>query len=197
MYLLFPCFSIAFMALCYVLNQPLWERAFMSDNSPVAWLSSALLLANSVLTWRLTSDRLIGRRLGYIMALGLLYCALDEQFMLHERLKYQYLPMWLSTSLGLQQILSNLLLLVGLSGALCVGIFIRQKWQGDRPACLLLLAALAIGFVAIAVDIWGQGRRIAPVEEGIEVMAESFFLAALLAIGQVQSSSSSYASSRH
>lgn len=186
------------MALCYVLNQPLWERAFMSDNSPVAWLSSALLLANSVLTWRLTSDRLIGRHLGYIMALGLLYCALDEQFMLHERLKYQYLPMWLSTSLGLQQILSNLpLLLVGLGGALCVGIFIRQKWQGDRPACLLLLAAPVIGFVAIAVDIWGQDWRIAPVEEGIEVMAESFFLAALLAIGQVQSSSSSYASSRH
>lgn len=191
MYLLFPSFALAFMMLSYVLNQPLWERAFMSDNSPVAWLSSALLLSSSVLIWRLTRDRLIGRYLGYIMVLGLLYCALDEQFMLHEHLKYQYLPMWLPSSSGVRQALSDLpLIFVGLGGVFCIGTLVRQKWQGDRQACLLLLATLVIGFVAIAVDIRGQDWRIAPVEEGIEVLAESFYLAALLAMRQVQSSSS-------
>lgn len=191
MYLLLPVFALAFMALSYVLSQPLWERAFMSDNSPVAWLSSALLLAGGVLAWRLTRDRLINRHLGYIMALGLLYCALDEQFMLHEHLKYEYLPVWLPNHSGVRQTLSDLpLAFVGLGGVFCIGVLVRQKWQGDRPACLLLLASLGIGFVAIAVDLFGQDWRIAPIEEGIEVLAESFFLAALLAVRQVQSSSS-------
>lgn len=192
MYLLSPVIALAFMALSYVLSQPLWERAFMSDNSPVAWLSSAQLLAGSVLAWRLTRDRLVTRYLGYIMAFGLLYCALDEQFMLHEHLKYEYLPVWLPSHSGLRQTLSDLpLIFVGFGGVFCVGALVRQKWQGDRPTCLLLLAGLMVGFAAIAVDIVGQDWRVAPIEEGIEVLAESFFLAALLAMRQVQSSSSS------
>lgn len=192
MYLLAPVFALAFMALSYVLSQPLWERAFLSDHSPVAWLSSAQLLAGSVLSWRLTRDRLLPRYLGGLMVLGLLYCALDEQFMLHEHLKYEYLPLWLPSHSGLRQTLSDLpLVVVGLGGAFCVGALAHQKWHGDRAASVLLLASLIIGFVAIAVDIAGQEWRVAPIEEGIEVLAESFFLAALLTMRQVQSSSSS------
>ena len=180
------------MVLSYLLSQPLWERAFMSDNSPAAWLSSALLLANSILTWRLVRDRLINRYLGYIMAIGLLYCAMDEQFMLHEHLKFEYLPQWLPNNPGLRQTLSDLpLFFVGLGGLFCIGMFVRQKWQQDRAACLLLGVSLIVGLVAIVVDVLGQGWRIAPLEEGFEVLAESFFLAALLAIRQVQSSSAS------
>lgn len=186
------------MAVCHVLYQPLWERAFRSDNSPVSWLSGALLFANAVVALVLTLTAALPPRLGRLMAGGLLWCALDEQFMLHERFKYDYAPAWFADEAALPSVLLNLpMIAVGLGGAMCIAWFLRSMWRGNIIACCLMLVALAVGVVALAVDLWGDGWAIASFEEGLEVLAESFFLSALLETAQVQSSSCSRLSSSH
>ena len=68
---------------------PAWERAFRSDGSPVAWLSSALLLTLSITALRLLGERALPRLLGAWLAVAFLALALDEQFMLHELWKFR------------------------------------------------------------------------------------------------------------
>ena len=68
---------------------PAWERAFRSDASPVAWLSSALLLTLSITALRLLGERALPRLLGAWLAVAFLALALDEQFMLHELWKFR------------------------------------------------------------------------------------------------------------
>src|SRR5574343_385143 len=68
---------------------PAWERAFRSDASPVAWLSSALLLTLSITTLRLMGERALPPLLGAWLTLAFAVLALDEQFMLHELWKFR------------------------------------------------------------------------------------------------------------
>jgi hypothetical protein len=195
---LVPLAALLFMAVCHVLYQPLWERAFRSDNSPVSWLSGALLFANAVVALVLVLTAAMPPRLGRLMAGGLLWCALDEQFMFHERFKYDYAPSWFAEEAALPSWLLNLpMIAVGLGGAVCIAWFLRRMWRGNIVACGLMLTALAVGVLALAVDLWGDGWAIAPFEEALEVLAESFFLSALLETAQVQSASCSKLSSNH
>jgi hypothetical protein len=49
---------------------PWWEYAFLSDNSPVAWLSSALLVANAAVALGLTLSGSLTRFIGYPLTAG-------------------------------------------------------------------------------------------------------------------------------
>lgn len=188
---LVPLAVLVFMASCYVLYQPLWERAFRSDDSPVSWLSSALLFANAVVALALVLTSAIPPRLGGAMSAGLLWCALDEQFMLHERFKYGYAQVWFPADALPALWLENLpMVAVGMGGAVCAAWFLRCMGRTSRASSGLMLAALALGVATVAVDLWGEDWWITPFEEGIEVLAESVFLSALFAAAQVQSRSS-------
>ena len=76
--------ALGFMAVSAWSYAPVWERAFRSDASPVAWLSSALLLTLVAMSLRVMSDGGLPRWLGGWMAFAMLLLALDEQFMWHE-----------------------------------------------------------------------------------------------------------------
>lgn len=77
-----------YMGTAAALYAPSPEAAFLSDNSPVAWLSSAQLWAISMLAVHAAANRVLPRALALWLALALAALAFDEQFLFHERWKY-------------------------------------------------------------------------------------------------------------
>lgn len=120
--------SCAFMIVTAWMAQPWWELVFLSDDSPVSWLSSALLMANAVLVLKLTLDDALPRVLGYSTNCVLLLLAVDEQFMLHERYKHSRLLQRSSSDAVLVSWLGNVpIILVALGGiAFCVVVLPRN-----------------------------------------------------------------------
>jgi len=167
---------IAFMAFAAWREWPWWEYAFLSDGSPVAWLSGALLAANAAVVLSLRAGGRFPARLAYPLASALVYLALDEQFQLHERFKDRF---------G-HNLAGNLpILLVGVVG----GVFGNALFKiVPREAGRLLAVAVGLGIFAIWIDLAAPGP-LALLEEGFEVLAEAMFLCGLLeaARDQVQS----------
>ena len=180
---------VGFMGLAAWSSEPWWERAFRSDDSAVAWLSSALLFANATLALKLTRDGPLPGRLGGPLSAALWLAALDEQFLHHERFKYAPATLRLAADPRWRWIGELPTLMVGIVGIAFVWAFTRTVRQ--RPAGRLMLAALAIGLIALWVDLGSAPHWLARLEEGVEVMAETLFLCALLEVSppQVQSSS--------
>jgi hypothetical protein len=182
--------AVLFMAVAAWASRPWWEYAFLSDDSPVSWLSSALLMANAAVAGKLTVDGSLRRWIGSSLAIVLVVLALDEQFMLHERFKYTY------TSAGTTSIHPGTLpravgdlstVLVGLGGIGFGLLFAREV--SSKPARGLMGVAVAIGLFSLWVDLGDPPVWLARIEEGYEVLAESIFLAGLLAVPRhVQSS---------
>jgi hypothetical protein len=148
---------------------PWWEYAFLSDDSPLSWLSSALLLANAVVALNLTLTGGLSAPVGSTLTAALTFLAIDEQFQVHERFKESRgggtigdLPTWL----------------VGLGGIACV-VVLRRTVASDA-ARNLLSVAVAVGLFAIWVDLGSPSQYLARCEEVVEVMAESLFLCGLL-----------------
>ena len=164
--------TTAFMAVAAWQSMPWWEYAFLSDDSPVSWLSSALLLANTGVALTLTLSRGLPMPLGSLLALSLAVLAIDEQFLLHERFKESVVP-----SLG-----NAPTFVVGVGGV--VLLVLLNRTVKSRPALALLLSAIVVGLFALWVDlghppaVWGR------LEEGYEVLAESLFLSGLLEISR-------------
>ena len=157
---------------------PAWERAFRSDASPVAWLSSALLLTLSITALRL---------LGAWLAVAFLALALDEQFMLHELWKFRCHE-W-TTACQHSAVREAPILAVAVVGLLTLAWLHRALLHPGTRA--LLWAGLAVGWLAIGVDQWPEVQPhlpwlpelpplLATLEEGLEVVAEALVLAALL-----------------
>ena len=159
-----------FMAVCAWNAAPWWEYAFFADDSPVSWLSSALLLANAAVALRLTLERSVNSIGGSALTVSLVALALDEQFLLHERIKeaspgpVNDWPTWL-------------VFVGGVLAAVAV-------WRGivSRPARLLLVWAVGVGLLALLVDLLPIPATIRTFEEALEVIAETLFLSGLLAV---------------
>ena len=169
---------IAFMALSAWLAHPGWERAFRSDASPVAWLSSALLLTLAVLSLRLWAEAVLPRGLGAWLALAMFALALDEQFMLHELWKYRCheLSAWCEADWVRELPMRA----VAVLGVITVALLARAL--PGRLTRGLLLAGLACGLWALLIDQWPMPYPIAQLEEAFEVLAEALLLAALLSL---------------
>lgn len=180
-----------FMVLAAWQSQPWWDHAFRSDGSPVAWLSSALLAANGAVALKLTLDGSLPGRRGGLLAAALGLAALDEQFLLHERFKYSAATLRLAEDPRWRWIGELPMLMVGIVGIAFVWAFTRTVRQ--KAAGRLMLAALATGLIALWVDLGSAPHWLRRLEEGVEVVAETLFLCALLEVSpaQVQSSSSS------
>jgi hypothetical protein len=170
--------------------QPWWEYAFLSDDSPVSWLSSALLMGNAVVAFKLTLDAALPRWLGYAATCALLLLTVDEQFMLHERYKHMRLLQLSSSHSVLASWLGDVpIMLVALGGIAFVWLFSRAS--PDRAARNLLRVGVALGVFAVWVDVGHPPTWLARFEEAYEVLAESLFLSALLAVRGVHVQSSS------
>jgi phosphatidylserine synthase len=169
-----------FMAVAAWREWPWWEYAFLSDGSPVAWLSSALLLANAALALNAASTRVLDPWIGYGVAIGLAIFAIDEQFQLHEQLKASTGPGWQA---------NVPIFAIGAVGVAFLFISVRRL-RRVRPRALFS-AAVLVGLLALWVDVGPAPSALAPLEEGYEVLAESLFLCALLELSgpQVQSRS--------
>ncbi len=165
------------MAVCIASRWPLWETAFQSDFSPVSWLSSAQLLAGALLALRRAAERSLPRALAIWLAAGLTVLALDEQFMFHEQWKYGC-PGW-TAACAYNWVRELPTLSIG-----ALGLFTLAWMHRAMPypvARGLMWAAVSIGIFALVVDQVPMPETIASFEEGFEVLAEAFFLSALLA----------------
>ena len=174
--LMYIFISLLFIAGSIAIYWPLPELAFLSDNSPLSWLSSAQLWALALLTLRLTTERVLPLVLGAWLSLGMVYMAFDEQFLWHEQWKYSCVD-WLA--LCRYSIVTNLPLeLIGIAG-----IFTAYRLHltlSHKNAKRFLWAAMGVGGFAIWLDLVGGFEPLQPLEEGFEVLAEALFIAMLL-----------------
>jgi hypothetical protein len=173
-------FVATFTAAAVATSWPWWEYAFLSDDSPLAWLSSALLVANAAVVTNLTVSRLLPARFGWLLAAALVCLALDEQFLLHERVK---------DAIGRGGLVDVWPLAVGVVGT--VGLIVLLRAVSRVSARLLIAAAFAVGILALWVDLGHAPTPLARTEELFEVIAESLFLAGVIEVSrsQVQSAS--------
>ena len=167
-----------FMSMAAAMYWPEPEVAFRSDQSPVSWLSSALLLTIAVLSIRQLVDRGLPSLLAMWLGLALFILALDEQFMFHEHWKYGCADWLAACSYSWMREMPTLL--VGVVGLLTAGVLHRALPQGCARWVLWL--ALAMGMLALKVDLLGANNFLAIYEEGLEVLAEAFFAAVLLGL---------------
>jgi hypothetical protein len=179
--------AVAFMAAAGWSYQPWWEYAFLSDDSPVSWLSSALLVASAAIAFDRALTEGADRRRWGLLAVALMWMALDEQFMFHEWFKDT-----VAATSGHRTVsaFANLpTLVLGLAGLILLVTAIRKV--SERPARRLLQAAIAVGLFALFVDLAPSPVSLGRLEEAYEVLAESLFLCGLLELrrGYVQSSS--------
>jgi hypothetical protein len=161
--------TIGFMMLAAWMEWPWWEYAFLSDGSPVAWLSSALLVANAAVALNVTVAGAVRKPLGAFLAAGLGSLAIDEQFQIHERIKETAGPGFIG----------NLpILMTGVVGAVAV-VLLTRSLRG-RLAPMLLQASLGVAAFALLVDLVPISGVVGRLEEGYEVIAESLFLCGLI-----------------
>lgn len=171
--------AIAVMTAAAWASLPWWEYAFLSDDSPVSWLSSALLMANAAVALNLALTRSLQPVLGSVIAAALAVMSADEHFLLHERFK-QSVPVWMG---------DGPTVLVGVGG---VGVLILLNRSVKAPAARYLIgAAVAVGVFALWVDLGSPPPLLARLEEGFEVFAEALFLSGLLDVSRTQVQSAS------
>ena len=172
--------AVLFMAIAAWQSQPWWEYAFLSDDSAVSWLSSALLMANGAVALKLTLDGSVSRWFGGALTMVLVALAIDEQFMLHEWFKYNFADP-ASPDRALPALVGDLpTLLVGAGGV--VMLFGFSRVVGSKTARGLMTAAVVLGLFALWVDLGAAPVWLTRTEEAYEVLAESLLLCALLAI---------------
>lgn len=169
---------VLFMGMAAAIYWPEPEVAFRSDQSPVSWLSSALLLAIAVLAIRQVADRGLPRWLAIWLGFSIFALALDEQFMFHEQWKYGCTA-WLAACAH-DWVREMPTLLVGVLGLLTAGVLHRAL--PPRGARVVLWLALVTGILALKIDLLGGDAFLAIYEEGLEVLAETFFATVLLGL---------------
>ena len=171
--------ALLFCAFCAWVDMPLWERAFRSDGSTIAWLSSALLLSNAIMAARLGIDRSLPAPMAAWLTVAIGVLALDEQFMFHEQWKYTCAS-YFDMCRHHMWVRELPIPLVGIIGLMTAARLHMQLPRGQARWCLW--AALMVGVWAIVVDQVEMPEMIAVLEEGFEVLSESIFLGVLLSI---------------
>lgn len=174
--ILYLSISLTFIAVTIVLYWPLPKLAFLSDNSPVSWLSSAQLWALVLLAIRLNADRVLPVALGVWLSLAMLILAFDEQFMLHEHWKYGCIN-WMDIC-QYRMITEMPIMLIGIAGVYTA--YRLHVILYSYRARLMLWMAICVGGFAIGLDLLGGPESLLFMEEGLEVVAEALFIGVLL-----------------
>ncbi|MDR7269055.1 hypothetical protein J2X20_001684 [Pelomonas saccharophila] len=157
---------------------PHWGLAFAAEDAPLAWWQAALLVANATAAAALAcvhaamGGRQRAVRWWTLLALGMVFAALDERFMAHEAVQD-----WLQFDLGWPRRWAQGVILVYALGGLAL---LRAVWaEGSATLRRWAIAALAAGAAAIALDLAFDTIAMQIVEEGLEALAETLLLAGL------------------
>ncbi|MES1189886.1 MAG: hypothetical protein ABUS47_02280 [Steroidobacter sp.] len=170
--------ALAFMAVSFFMYWPNPEMAFLSDNSPVSWLSSAQLWAMTLLSLRHATDRSLPLPIALWLSVAMMGMSFDEQFMFHEYWKFSCIS-WISAC-HLAWVRELPIIMVALVGAVTFLILLRTI--AVLRAQFLVLAALAVGLLAICVDLFAWPNVLVRWEEALEVLSESLFAGVLLGL---------------
>jgi hypothetical protein len=164
-----------------LINWPFVERAIALEDAPIAWLQTTAIAASAVacLCHGLLDDR---RRTGwFLVALALFAMALDERFMGHERLKEWIWAEVFDGDRVRMGVWGDMpIAAYGVGGAAVVSWIVRGAT--NRYAATLLWSAIAAGAAALILDIAANSLWIQVWEELLELLAETLFLIALLAL---------------
>ena len=170
--------SATFMLVAMARYWPATEFAFMSDNSPVSWLSSAQLWAIAILAMRMGVDRALSPIMSVWLSAAMMVLAFDEQFMFHEHWKHGCHEWW--DACRHHWVTEIPIILVGLIGFATI---LRLHFVSrSRIARALLWSSMAVGVLAIAVDIFAWPVILVRLEEPLEVLAEALFAGFLLGL---------------
>ncbi|HYV43534.1 MAG TPA: hypothetical protein VFA20_01690 [Myxococcaceae bacterium] len=170
---------IAFVVAVAVAAGPYAVQELMREKSPIAWLSTMLLVGSSAVSLVLFMRSRGGAGFGALSA-ALAVAAMDERFMFHERLKHQLLARAFDYDKAAMGHWGDApMALVPLVGAGLIWL-LRGELRG-RLVRGVLAVAFAVGVVAIGLDIATEAPVAQAVEEVLEVVAETLFLLALLA----------------
>lgn len=154
------------------------QLAFLSDDSPVSWLSSAQLWAIALIALRYCIDKTIPLYAAMWLCAAMVLMAFDEQFMFHEQWKYGCVE-WLSIC-EYQWVRELPMILVAIVGA--ATMFWLHKMIPLISARTVLWAAFGIGAFAISLDLIPWFALLVRYEEAVEVLAEAAFLGYLLGL---------------
>lgn len=166
---------------------PHWGLAFAAEDAPLAWWQAALLVANASIAGALAcvhaavGDRPRAVRCWTLLALGMLFAALDERFMAHEAVQD-----WLEFDLGWPRRWAQGVVLVYALGGLAL---LYAAWnEGSAALRRWTVAALLVGGAAIALDLAFNTIAMQIAEELLEALAETLLLAGLFsALGSAAS----------
>jgi hypothetical protein len=161
--------AVLFMLVAAVLYWPTWEMAFVSDNSPVSWLSSAQLWAIAFVAARLGVDRSLTVAAAAWLSVSMVVLACDEQFMLHEHWKYGCIDWW--DACRYHWVTEIPIMVIGLVGAATM-VWLHYLMR-SRAARIVLWCSFGVGVLAIVVDLFGWPHSLVRLEEALEVVAES------------------------
>jgi hypothetical protein len=158
---------------------PHWGLAFAVEDAPLAWWQAALLVANASIAGALAcvhagcGDRRAAVRWWTLLALGMLFAALDERFMAHEAVQD-----WLEYDLGWPRRAAQSVILAYALGGL---VLLHVVWTEGSPALRRwTVATLVTGAAAIALDLAFDTIALQIAEEGLEALAETLLLAGLI-----------------
>jgi len=175
---------LAFVAAIVANAWPHAAAEISRERSPLAWLSSTLLVASAAVALAV-GLRERERPAFWALAAGLFALALDERFMFHERLKALVLRRVFDYDRAAMGIWGDLpMALIPLAGAWVLWSLRAELWRRScRP---WILAAFALGAVAIALDIATEAALVQVAEELLETAAETAMLIALLAVAEAK-----------
>ncbi|MBC3875185.1 hypothetical protein [Undibacterium flavidum] len=174
--------AVIFMLCSFAFYWPSPEIAFRTDDSPVAWLSSAQLWAMAILLLRLWQEKALPRLMCIWLCLAMLGMAFDEQFMLHEHWKYHCVEWMAACSYNWMKELP--MLLVGLGGGV-TGLILHRYFKHKNQR-RLLWSAIAVGIFALYLRFMQQPADLLPYKAALLVLAEALFMGLLFSLPHQQ-----------
>lgn len=161
-----------------VAGLPDYGRFVGDEDTPVTWLQSVLLVVVAVLGAAVAARRwLAGGRLWPWIALapGFAWLAVDERFVIHERLRDEVLAERLPKLLPWGEA-GDVVLLVYAVGGVFVAWAVLRELRGDRLAAAAFVAGLVLLGTAVAADTVDPDSLSPSVELAEQVGEELFEL---------------------
>lgn len=158
--------------------------ALALEDSPFAWLQSSLLVASAsaagiraLLSFPAGSSQMSRAPLPWAMlSLLLVFAALDERFMLHERIQEFLFFEILRGEPASRRWTQTLMVVYSLAG---IGAFLWLRQAMVKPAWRWCRAGIVLGMAAIALDVVIDSVTVQIFEELLETTAETLFLSGL------------------
>jgi len=173
-------FALAFMLVAVLSYWPEPEIAFRTDESPIAWLSSAQMWALAILSLYLWQERRLSHSLGFLLTTGMMLMAFDEQFMWHEHWKHGC-QHWFSVC-RYDTVRELPMLLVAAGGA--VVLFLLWRCVQSGLSKVLLVAAIALGWFALYLRFTQQPAALLPYKAALLVLAQALFMGLLFSLSK-------------